>query len=300
MFSGCTSLTNVTIPKSVTTIGNDAFRGCKGLISITIPDSVTTIGDSAFSYCSKLTDVYYTGTQEQWDTLTINNDISDITEATIHYGSCPTAHRNTVDVAKQDSTCTEIGYTAGQYCSDCEKWVIGHEVIPVLGHSYASSYTIDRGATCTTEGSKSRHCTRTGCTAMTDVTVIEKVSHTYKTIITQATSGKNGSIIKKCTKCGTVGSNTVINYAKTITLSNTSYIYDGKVKTPTVTVKDSAGKTLTKDTDYTVSYASGRKNLGSYTVTITMKGNYSGTKTLTFKIGLATPHRKGCQYHQWC
>ncbi len=67
-------------------------------------------------------------------------------------------------------------------------------------------------------------------------------------------------------------------------MSTTSYTYNGKVKTPTVTVKDSAGKTLKKDTDYTVTYASGRKNVGTYKVTVKMKGNYTGTKTLTFKI----------------
>ncbi len=67
-------------------------------------------------------------------------------------------------------------------------------------------------------------------------------------------------------------------------LSATSYTYDGKVKTPTVSVKTASGKTLKKDTDYTVTYASGRKNAGTYKVTVKMKGNYTGSKVLTFKI----------------
>ncbi len=70
----------------------------------------------------------------------------------------------------------------------------------------------------------------------------------------------------------------------TVKLSSTSYTYNGKVKTPSVTVKNSGGTTLTKDTHYTVSYASGRTNAGTYKVTVTMKGNYTGTKTLSFKI----------------
>jgi hypothetical protein len=113
------------------------------------------------------------------------------------------------------------------------------------------------------------------------------ITHAYKTTTTKATLSKNGSIVKKCTVCGKVASKTTIKYAKTFKLSTTSYTYDGKVKTPSITVKDSAGKTLKKNTDYTVTYASGRKNVGTYKVTIKGKGNYSFAKTLTFKINPA-------------
>ena len=56
-FSDCSSLTSVTIPNSVTSIGSNAFRGCSGLTSVTIPNNVTSIGNSAFSDCSSLTSV---------------------------------------------------------------------------------------------------------------------------------------------------------------------------------------------------------------------------------------------------
>ena len=52
---GCTDLISVSIPESVTSIGNYAFDGCYGLTSVTIPESVTSIGDQAFSYCRGLT-----------------------------------------------------------------------------------------------------------------------------------------------------------------------------------------------------------------------------------------------------
>ena len=56
-FSGCTSLTSVTIESGVTSIGNSAFSECSGLTSITIPDSVTSIGNYAFNRCSSLTSI---------------------------------------------------------------------------------------------------------------------------------------------------------------------------------------------------------------------------------------------------
>ena len=69
------------------------------------------------------------------------------------------------------------------------------------------------------------------------------------------------------------------------TISTTNYTYDGKAKTPSVTVKNAAGATLKNGTDYTVSYASGRKNVGSYKVTVTFKGDkYIGSKFVYFNI----------------
>lgn len=57
-FSGCRSLTNLTLPSSVTEIDYKAFAGCSGLISLTLPSSVTEIGWCAFSGCSGLTSIY--------------------------------------------------------------------------------------------------------------------------------------------------------------------------------------------------------------------------------------------------
>ncbi|MBQ6681397.1 MAG: leucine-rich repeat domain-containing protein [Prevotella sp.] len=56
-FSGCSSLTSVTIPNSVTSIDTQVFSGCKSLTSVSIPNSVTTIGYMAFRNCSSLTSI---------------------------------------------------------------------------------------------------------------------------------------------------------------------------------------------------------------------------------------------------
>ena len=68
---------------------------------------------------------------------------------------------------------------------------------------------------------------------------------------------------------------------KSITLSNTRYIYNGKVQKPHVTVKNAKGEVIK---GYTVKYAGNCKNVGKYKVTLTFKGDYNGTKTKTFKI----------------
>ena len=56
-FNNCSKLTSVTIPNSVTSIGNSAFYSCSGLTAITIPNSVTSIGINAFNHCYRLTSV---------------------------------------------------------------------------------------------------------------------------------------------------------------------------------------------------------------------------------------------------
>ena len=74
----------------------------------------------------------------------------------------------------------------------------------------------------------------------------------------------------------------VKNLEITVTLGTTTYVYDGTAKEPVITVKDGS-TTLTSGTHYTVSY-SNNTNAGTATVTITMKGNYSGTITKNFTI----------------
>ena len=159
-------------------------------------------------------------------------------------------------------TCSEMGYTL--YSCSCND-------------SYRDSYT-----------EIVRHTYTNSCDTSCNVCKKTRgITHSYKTITTKATLAKNGSVVKKCTVCGVVTSKSIIKYVKSFKLSTTLYAYNGKVKTPSVMVKDVAGKVLKKNTDYTVTYASGRKNVGTYKVTIKMKGKYNGTKTLIFKINPA-------------
>ena len=68
-FNGCSSLSSIIIPSSVTSIGYGTFTGCSSLETITIPSSVTSVGDYAFSNCSNLSNIYFGGTEAQWNAI---------------------------------------------------------------------------------------------------------------------------------------------------------------------------------------------------------------------------------------
>ena len=109
--------------------------------------------------------------------------------------------------------------------------------------------------------------------------ILDKAAHTEKTVTTEA-----GTSVTSCAVCGKELSTATIPMVSEIALSQISYTYNGKVKTPAVIVKDSNGTVLQEGTDYEVTYTGNRKSIGQYTVRVTLKGKYTGTKELTFKI----------------
>ena len=73
-FAYCSKLSELTLGNSIKLIGNCAFRGCTGLTSVTIPDSVTSIGDGAFYNCTSLTNINYPGTEAEWNAISKGSD----------------------------------------------------------------------------------------------------------------------------------------------------------------------------------------------------------------------------------
>lgn len=98
-----------------------------------------------------------------------------------------------------------------------------------------------------------------------------------------ATDEADGMIVYTCNECGETKEE-VIPMISSQNLSFEKVIYTGKAQKPSVTVMDSAGNELEKDTDYSVTYATGRTKVGRYKVTIDYTGKYSGSKTLRFTI----------------
>ena len=189
-------------------------------------------------------------------------------------------------VVTKQPTCTSEG-TAIKTCTKCNATVT--EKLPAKGHTAVT----DKGypATCTTAGkTDGSHCSVCN-TVIKAQTVINATGHKSSGwIVDKAASiGVKGSKHKECTVCNKVLETAEIpalsriSISKaSVTLSTSTYAYDGKAKTPSVTVKVN-GKTLKKDTDYTVSYSNNTK-VGTATLKITGKGNYTGSVSKTYSI----------------
>ncbi len=180
------------------------------------------------------------------------------------------------------ATCTSIGVSIKK-CTVCGT-VASASTTPAKGHSFVSEIT---AATCTSIGYETKTCKT--CGECHFVRKIPATGHTLKTDVEPATFTESGLSTTSCKTCETITKATLIKRIASVTLSATKFTYNGKNQSPTVVVKDSAGKTLRKNIDYTVSAPSVRKNPGKYAVKVTFKGNYSGEKMLYFTIAPGTP-----------
>ena len=88
-FDYCEDMFDVVIPEGVTEIGASAFNECVDIVSINIPKSVTKIGEYAFYCCEELTDVYYSGTEEEWNKIVMAEHNEWLKDANVHYNSEP-------------------------------------------------------------------------------------------------------------------------------------------------------------------------------------------------------------------
>ncbi len=86
-FMFCRNLKDVTILDGVTVIDECAFYACRSLTCITIPKSITSVGVLAFSDCDSLISVFYSGTEAEWNAISIGSDNEDLTSATRYYYS---------------------------------------------------------------------------------------------------------------------------------------------------------------------------------------------------------------------
>ena len=159
-FKDCTSLTPITIPDSVTSIGASAFEGCTGLTSVTIPDSVTSIGDSAFKGCP-----IETATIPALAANHINN--SQLKTVTITSGksigeSAFSGCKGLTSITIPDSV-TSIGENAFKGCP------IETATIPALAANHINNSQLK--TVTITSGERINERAFSGCTGLTSVTI---------------------------------------------------------------------------------------------------------------------------------
>ena len=240
-----------------------AKTGHKSVTDKAIPATCTTDGKTEGSHCSVCGAVI---------------KAQDTIKATGHkFGNWTTT---------KSATCTESG-TQIRKCENCG--ATESKSLSAKGHTEVVDKAIP--ATCTTDGkTEGSHCSVCGAVIKAQTTITATGHKSSGWIVDKAASiGVKGSKHKECTVCkkvletAEIPALSRISISKaSVTLSTSTYAYDGKAKTPSVTVKV-GGKTLKNDTDYTVSYSNNTK-VGTAKVTITGKGNYTGSVSKTYII----------------
>lgn len=266
-FYGCSSLINIKIPINITSIGESAFSGCNVLKSIEIPDSVTDIGRGAFSGCSNLTSVR------------LPQGITDI--ESFLFSGC-----SSLTSVQIPNGVTSIGAWAFGHCSALKSVDIPYSVISIGEYAFycmecnygLTSIKIPSSVTSIGEFAVGFY----------DPPDDAKGADKIPDFVIYGESGSEAENYAKVNgfdfnKSGGNTDTSERNIAKAeVSLSQSSYTYDGGQKKPSVTVKLN-GKVLKADKDYIVTY-SNNINVGTAKVTITGIGNYAGNKTVNFTI----------------
>ncbi len=297
-FTNCTSLTSIYIPSG--NIGDHVFQNCTGLESISLGKGVTAIGTKLFFSCTKLQSLevdsenpYFSSVDGIW-----------FDKEQIKLIACPAAKEGTYQTP---DTVVTIGEYAFYECKKLTNIVLGEAVETIQERAFnrcdrLESITLSDNLKTIEEYAFFDCCDLLSVTVPSSVEEMGKYSlgyyqryedddtygelldgfkmYGYTNSFAEEYAEKNGIIFesigiieRQMSDCN-------------ISLSKSEYTYDGKAKEPVVTVAF-RDKTLVSGTDYEVSY-SNNKNVGTAIVTITGKGNYTGTVNKNFTINKAS------------
>ncbi|MCQ4635394.1 fibronectin type III domain-containing protein [Anaerovorax odorimutans] len=318
-FSMNIRLEQVTIPNTVTEIGATAFAGAR-LTSLNIPSSVEKIGEKAF-HLHHLTTLTIPGNVKEIGAsafegtykattlakLTIGEGVSTIGKYAFKEALLETVHfPNSVQTVGEQPFLNNKGKN-GSHVVEVTTNNIAHTKLKddTYKVKYLGAHTIKSSSAAVWEKGNAGLTFQTN--ALTEQ--LEKVVVNGKTL-SKGTDYvvEKGEYLRIALKPGyleslaytlnaktfnveivsTFGtakaSFTVKPTIRTVSLSKAAYAYNGKVKKPSVMVKDNRGQAISRS-NYTVTYAKGRKNVGTYKVTVKFNGRpYSGTVSRTFKI----------------
>ena len=215
-----TDCKSITLPSSITSIGNYAFYGCSSLADITIPDSVTSIGDYAFDNCTSLTEIRIPNSVTSMGNSCIPEttkihcaDDSTAKQYAITNGNdyelqvCGNGHTEEIDEAVAPD-CENTGLTEGKHCSVCNKVLVEQEIVPAIGHTEGEWFIVT-DATCTEVGEKEQRCSV--CQELLNTESIPSTGHQYGdwVVTKEPTTTGSGEKSCECSVCHDVKTETI-------------------------------------------------------------------------------------------
>lgn len=295
----------IVVPSTVTKIEEDGIYFCNDLITLRFEKGkLKTIGTQAVSHCERLQVVEIPANVKSVGRFF---DCKALKEINVNADNAYYSSKDGVLYNKKRTKLvlyprgrTDKAYTVpdsvtslGEFCFYGAKVeVLGiHKGVNKIGkqaYAYASAMKEIRYEGSKTNYKKIRGGSDYGNDGYDSIVVCKSHVHDFKEKTTKSATVERKGKIKFTCDCGYSYTRTIYQ-VKSISLSTKEYTYNGKKKTPSVIVTDTRGRRLMKGTEYTVSYASGRKMPGKYRVKITLKGRYSGSKTRYFVIEPKAP-----------
>lgn len=216
-FTRCTALATFDF-SNVEQVGASAFKSA-GLTKVAFETKDITLAFGSFKNCENLIGICYPGNKEEWENVSSRAKVPDTT----------VVHCKADTVEAKVATCTEDGWKEVGVCEVCGEhysYPTDENKLPATGHTWSEDYVVDKEATCSETGEKSKHCTV--CDAKEDVQEIPALGHDFVSKVTKkATCTADGTLTYTCSRC---------NETKTETIKATGHKWSNWKRTTAATV----------------------------------------------------------------